>query len=437
MRGLGNATTIAAFLATSIATTLATSHAEASPEDVFGFGPRASAMGATGAASALGFEAVYANPALLSDEPERRLALGFVGAHFDLHAGDKRVPYDALHASLIGATLPIPFGGALHNRVVVGLGFFTPFDLVVRGRILFPEKPQFQVADRTQSVAVQAGIGVDVGYGVRVGAGFAALAALSGNVLVATDASGRIGTVVEDTLVASYGPILGATYERFGYRLGLTYRGTLQGRFNVVINVKDLGDLTVPPLNISGVAQYDPWQLAMEVARVRGPWRVAVGATFKHWSSYPGPADATVRCPDVDPITGKPFTDSCTAPTPPPPDYHDTLAVHVGAERTLLPADNIAMKLRAGALFEPSPAPEQTTLANHFDNTRLGLSLGYGLSLASPLPPIDLDLFAQSQLLLPRTHHKDASIAASNPGAPSIDTSGVIVAGGATAGVRF
>src|SRR5262249_55474582 len=160
---------------------------------------------------------------------------------------------------------------------------------------------------------------VDLSHGVRVGGGFAALAALSGSVLVATDASGRIGTTVDDTLVASYGPIVGASVDLGeAWRIGLTFRGVLAGRFNVVITVKDLGALTVPPLNISGVAQYDPWQLSLEVAHARGPWKLAAGLTYKHWSAYPGLPEATVRC--VDPITGKPVTEDCNPLTPPPPE---------------------------------------------------------------------------------------------------------------------
>src|SRR5262249_2593777 len=160
-------------------------------EDIFGFGPRGSAMGATGAADARGYEAVYNNPALLSLSRSRQLALGFASADFDLRAS-KPLSYDPLRGSVIAAVLPIPFGVALKDRIAIGIGFFTTSELVVRGRILYPEKSQYPLADRVQSLAVQAGLGVDLGHGVRIGGGFAALAALSGTVLVATDSSGRI-----------------------------------------------------------------------------------------------------------------------------------------------------------------------------------------------------------------------------------------------------
>jgi long-subunit fatty acid transport protein len=418
----------------ALAVTTVAPAALASPEDVFGFGARTMGLGATGAAFAEGYEAVYANPALLSAARARKLTLGFAGAMFDLRAetpgSGGRISYEALRGTFIGAVLPIPFGGVLKDRIALGLGFFTPVGLVVRGRILYPEKPQFLLADRTQSVAVQAGIGVHVVSGLRVGAGFAALAALTGDVAVATDASGRIGTVVEDTLVASYGPILGASWDiGDAWRVGAAFRGELVGRFRVVITAKDLGEIVVPPLNISGIAQYDPWQIAVEGARVKGPWRFAAGLTYKHWSAYPGPSEATVRCPIEAP--------GCEALVPPDPDYSDTVVPRLGVERTLELADGVAAHLRGGYFLEISPAPEQTGDSNLFDNTRSVLTLGYGLGLSGPLPPIDLDVFAQLHVLHPRTHTKSAGVAADNPGAPETDTHGLIVAGGLTAGVSF
>ncbi|HVY48364.1 MAG TPA: hypothetical protein VHB21_20895 [Minicystis sp.] len=428
----------AAALALSLGACLAqASSAAASPEDVFGFGARSSAMGATGAALGEGYEAVYANPALLSLTRERELTLGFQGAIFDLHANGAR-SYEPLRGSVIGATLPVPFDGPLANRVVLGVGFFTPFDLVVRGRILYETTPQFLLPDRTQSVAVQAAVGVDVGHGVRVGGGFAALAALSGSVEVATDASGRIGTVVGDTLLASYAPVVGASLDLGkAWRLGAVFRGELVGRFDVRIDVKDLGSITVPPLDISGVPQYDPLEVALGIARVDGPLRAEIELVYKHWSAYPGAEAATVRCPVLDPATGMPFTGECTAPSPPPPRFSDTVSPHVGLERRFELRRGVTVAVRGGAFFEPTPAPAQTRASNVYDEARVGLSAGYGLRLGAPLPPVSLDAFVQGQALVPRTHDKAAGVARENPGYPSVATSGAIGAAGVTAGVRF
>jgi long-chain fatty acid transport protein len=426
-----------AAIAALAAAGLGAGRAQASPEDVFGFGPRSSALGATGAADAEGYEAVYQNPALLSLARRRALTFGLASAIFDLSAKTK-VAYEPLHGSLIGAVLPVPFGGFLKDRVALGVGFFTPFDLVVRGRILYPERPQFPVADRTQTVAIQAGLGLDLGHGFRVGGGFAALAALSGTVLVATDASGRIGTTVDDTLVASYGPILGASYDLGdAWRVGVTFRGKLTARFDVVITVKDLGDLVVPPLNISGVAQYDPLQVAVEFARVKGPWRGAVGLTYKRWSAFPGIAEATVRCPIVDPTTGAPFTDSCAAQAPAAPGWHDTVVPRVGVERSFAPSPRVDVTVRGGFFFEPSPAPAQTKASNIYENARAAITFGYGVELGPPSARFALDAFGQAQALIPREHVKAAGVAAENAGAPRATSGGWMGAAGFTVGVKF
>jgi long-chain fatty acid transport protein len=311
------------------------------------------------------------------------------------------------------------------------VGFLTPFDVVVRGRILYPEKPQFLLADRVQSVAVQAGLGIDLGYGIRVGGGFAALAALTGSVIVATDDAGRLGTTVEDTLVASYMPIVGASWEFWDdkYRVGATFRGVLEGRFNVIIEAENLGQITIPPLNISGVAQYDPWQVALEVARIKGDWRLAVGATYKHWPAYGGPAEATVRCID------RLFQDvPCDPIVPPDPDYSPVVSPRIGVERVFGLAREAAILARGGFAFEPSPAPEQTGRTNYFDNHRSIYSLGFGLRLPDPIP-VSFDGFAQVQWMHARSHEKNVADGALTGGA--VNTSGVILAGGTSASVRF
>src|ERR1700709_216901 len=72
--------------AVAIAATFASSRADASPEDIIGFGTQSPAMGGTGTAYASGFDATYNNPALLSLIHERRLSLGFQGTSYSLSA---------------------------------------------------------------------------------------------------------------------------------------------------------------------------------------------------------------------------------------------------------------------------------------------------------------------------------------------------------------
>ncbi|MBM4359491.1 MAG: hypothetical protein FJ096_15410 [Deltaproteobacteria bacterium] len=422
-------------LATLVAGSLVlASPAAASPQGVLGFGHRAMALGTTGTASAEGADAVYENPALLSAARHTTLQLGFEGAALGLRVDGPGMPgavgATPLRATTIGAVLPLPFAGILRDRAALGLGFVTPTDVVVRARLLYPERVQFPLADRLQSVAVQAAMGLDLGHGVRLGAGVTALAALEGDVLVRTDVSGKIGTQVSDTLVASYAPVFGASWESASgrHRVGVAFRGELVGRFDVVIRAEDLGSIVIPPLHVSGLAQYEPWQLAVEAARVEGPVRVAFGLKYAHWSAYPGPAEATVRCEDAPELEG-----ACDAKVPQPVGYRGTVSPRFGVEGVLDLGPAAELKGRAGYAFEPTPAPEQRGARNLFDMSRSVASVGIGVAFARL--PFSLDAFAQLQMLHARTHEKRVEDGA--PSSFTVTTAGTLSAGGLAVTVKL
>jgi len=408
---------------------------EASPQDVLGFGPRASAMAGSGVAIGRGFETVYTNPSLLVLSKHAELDLGIVGATFDLEANGP-LGTDGLAAGILGGVLPLPLPDPIGQRFVLGFGFLTPFDLVVRSRILYPETPQFFLPDAVESIAAIVGMGVDIGWGVHIGGGFEALAALSGSVLVSVDSTGQLGAVVQDTLVANYAPIAGASVEiPGGYRVGLTFRGSLEGRFDVRIDIKDLGQITVPPIFVSGVAQYDPLTLETEFARVEGPIKGSLGIGWRHWSAYPGLAEATVRCPLDTETFDRPI---CGALRPLDPKFSDTVVMRAGIEGSLALRTGLDLDLRAGYAFESAPAPEQTGEANLFAEARSVIGAGAGVNVGEPwLSGLHADVFGQAGVVHGRTHEKDSTVSSSNAGAPSIETGGTMFAAGAAAGVAF
>jgi long-chain fatty acid transport protein len=423
--------------------------AHASPEDLFGYGPRGAAMGGTGAASASGFEAAYSNPALLSRLRERKLTLGYGAGTFGLSYGPEggatvRKDAEAMRGLFIGVDLPLPFAGVLKDRLGLGLAFYTPSSLIVRGRLLYPEKPQFLLLpDRAQSLTIRTGLGVDVSHGLRLGLGFAALAEIVGTVLVATDASGRVGTRVEDQLVATYAPTFSAAYDLpfwKGARVGAAFRGTLDARFAVSIDATKLSSLNIPVFNIAGLAQYDPAQIAVELAHEGSSRTVAVGVTYKRWSSYKGPIEPTIPCPAGE--------EGCGALVPPSVAYSDTVAVRAGLDQGLDLAPGARAHVRAGGFFETTPLPSTLPSSDafrfadastgpvptrYYDASRLAGTLGFGLSLSRPLPPIDLDTYAQVHWLLPRTVSSDLG----DGSAERTKVGGRIVVYGLLAGVKF
>lgn len=427
---------IAPPLALTLLSSIAASTAHASPEDLFGYGARSPAMAGTGAASSTDYEAAYTNPALLSLVRRNLLAVGFQGAAYRLVASGDRVPPSspALPARgiVVGAGVPIPFGGVLANRIATGLAFYTPTDVLVRGRILYPETPDFAiVADRSQSLAVRLGVGADVGWGVRVGAGVAALAELVGSITIANAGGGTVGAHVDDQLVATYAPTFGASWETPGWRVGATWRGTIDARFGVAVDASKLSTIPIPVFNIAGLAQYDPAQAIVEVARDQGPWTLALGVTWKAWSRYPGTWEATIQC------------DDCAALTPPKVAFGDTIVPRLGVERRFALASRAVARLRAGFFFEPSPVPDSLASSQAYDVPSQGLideptrlldanryvgTVGGGIDLGDAAP-FTLDTWAQYHALAART--------LATPPAPSASVSGHVLAWAIVAGVRF
>jgi long-chain fatty acid transport protein len=427
----------------------AANDAHASPEDIFGYGPRASAMGGTSTSTSDDYEATYGNPALLSRIRRARLVLGLTGATFDLHADGPGLPgrISVLPAvgSVIGVDLPLPFGGILEKRLALGFAFYTPSDVIIRGRILYPETPQFPLLpDRAQSLAIRAGLGVDLGYGIRVGAGFGALAEIVGTVLVATDATGRVGSRVEDQLIAAYAPVLGASFEHAllggTIRGGLVFRGALDARFSIDIDATKLSSINIPVFNIAGLAQYDPLSVAGEVSWENARWRLAAGLTYKRWSAYPGLIEPTIRCPADAP--------DCGSLQPVKLDLHDTVVPRVGVEHVLPLSRTASAAVRGGYFFEMTPTPANLPQSQRwdvpsralvpvptrfFDASRHVLTAGFGVKITKPLL-LTADTYAQLHVLQPRT----VTLEAGDGGATSTaDLSGVVVATGIVLGVGF
>lgn len=432
-RNRGLATVFATAFAAALA--LGARPAEASPQDVLGYGARSGGLAGSGVAFGEGFETVYTNPSLLVLSKNKEIDVGVTGAVFDLEANES-LGTDGLAGGLLGGLLPIPLPDPLADRFVLGFGFFFPFDVVVRSRILYPETPQYLLPDSVESIAAIVGLGVDIGWGIHIGGGFEALAALAGTVLVSVDASGQLGAVVQNTLVANYAPIVGASVDiPGGWRAGLTFRGALEGRFDVRIDIKDIGQLTIPPIFVSGTAQYDPLTLEAEFARVEGPIRGSVALGYRRWSDYPGLAEPTVRCPlDLETLD----LPICSAIKPERPAFNDTVIARASVEYTFEPQNGVDIDLRGGYSFESAAGPEQTAAPNLFAEARSVFAFGLGTAIAEPIiRGLHLDVFAQVGVVHGRTHTKSSEVAATNPGFPTIETGGTMFAAGTTAGVAF
>lgn len=384
--------------------------AGASPQDLFGYGPRTQGMGMTGPSYVSGYEATYSNPAGLADTPQRTVTLGFSANDFILSVDGQRQNLPTSRGLVIGLALPLPFGGPLRNVLTLGAGFFTPTNAVMQAEAPYVERVQWPVLARSQVVAIQLGLSANLDRwvpGLRLGFGISGSANTIGNIKVALDAANQFVSRTETQLTSHFAPIIGVRYQRPRYSLALVWRAEVASRIKMDILVTDL-PVQLPPLTIYALAQYDPNSFVAEGSFLPTEnLRVVVGATYRRWSQYPGPLSSSSEGSNV----------------PPRPDFHDTLSPRVGVE-WLHDIDRTQIAVRGGYAFEPTPArwaSERLALNNigqplgdgstipvrYIDSHRHALAAGFGLEHAlagEDAMRFRVDLAATLQVVTARTH---------------------------------
>ena len=408
--------------------------ARATPQDLFGFGLRSPALGQTGVSYSDDFEAAFTNPAGLARARRRSITLGFHAGVYDLEVDGRRFPIDASRGLLIGFELPVPFGGFLEDRIVIGGGFYTPAKALLEGTIAYPEAPQFLVLERAQATAVQVGVGFDMhGWvdGLRLGAGVSVTADVLGDLFVRLDETNSFSSQVESQLVAAYAPMAGVSWDDETVGFGVVYRAELMGVMNLAVTTSDL-PVAVPVLAIGGIVHYDPPMLAGEAFYRPLPDLMLVAhLTTRFWSAYPGPQQKTTSSSNLAPD----------------PDFSTVLSPRVAAEGTLRDG-RLALHLRGGYVFEPSPSPparmaplrdrsgaatSDLVPMRHLDNDRHVLTAGAGLTYElDESTRLSFDMYGQLHLLTTREH--DIGV---REGADDMETSGTVLAGGWSMGLEF
>jgi long-subunit fatty acid transport protein len=390
--------------------------ASASTVDLFGYGARGIAMSGASLASTSGHASVYYNPAGLALEARPSFALGVQEGYFRLRANGEAHDARRAPALLLGLAMPLPLRGWLDRRIALGMGLVIPQNSILIADLHRPGDTDFVVlANRAQTVSIQTALAFRPHDRLSVGVGVLTLAGLKGAVDVAPREGGRLGSSVRDVIIASYSPIIGVHARPTDWlALALTWRAESRADFDFPVRA-DLGDtvpLPVPTLDIRGTAQFDPAQLAVEVALRPRPWLlVAANVATKRWSAFQNPIVYTAVPEDF--------------PPQPVPAFRDIVVWRVGAEAT---ADVGAWRLlpRLGFAWEPSPVPEQTGFHNYLDNDRVILGAGLGVRWRS----LRLDVAAQWHVLRDRTDTKDPALvddSATNPGFPSISHGGRVV----------
>lgn len=431
-------------LAVTLAALAPAPTARATPQDLYGFGVRSPGLAMTGVSFTNNWEGVYLNPAGLGAARRRGISFGFQAAAYELRIDEQRFPLESARGSTIGFHLPLPFGDFLEDRLVLGGGFYTPSNVLLRGEVAFPEVPQWPILGRGQSIALQVGLGFDfhgILEGFRIGIGMSALANVVGALSVRLDESSTFVSNVETQLLTVFAPIAGLQLTQPEWGVGAVYRHEVRSEMDLRIEIMDL-PVSLPMVSVNGLIQYDPSQLALE-----GYWqpipqvRIIVNATTRFWSAYAGPYRPT----------------SANSNIAPAPEFADTFSPRIAVEATLHDG-RLTGSIRAGYALELSPAPnarlgnERTadgsvhlmdgmpvTRATRFiDNDRHVLTAGAGIDYEfSGGEHLVFDLYGQLHVLGDRTHSIPLSSDVVDGANPAMRSGGAVVVGGWALGVEF
>jgi len=329
----------------------------------------------------------------------KRFSVGTLVGTFSVDGSDREI--DNAYGLELGMALPIPLGGAMKDRLGLGVGVYIPTQVLNRARAPQPTVPFFVLLEnRSQVVGLQIALGVRTTERWSFGAGVLVLAALRGRSTSSPTCRGasppsRSSNSCRRSRRCSARATAPPTRSRWRGRSDW-HRSPPTTSPSIPTSARRW-PVTLPVIHVTGVAQYDPMVLALEGAWRRGRLLLVGQLAWQHWSAFPNPTD--------NPVAAMPARDG--------PEFHDTVVPRLGAEWTL-PISDWALAPRGGAFFAATPAPDGPLLDNH----RLGVSAGVGFLV----DPIRVDVWFQTHLLLGRRQSE-------------IDTSGAIFAGGLVVGV--
>jgi long-chain fatty acid transport protein len=410
--------------AIAVAATLACcASARANPIDAFGWGSRATAMGGAATADSEDSSANYYNPGGLVRGHDLRIDIGYRYAQPLLRMNKRDVGVDASRGFFIGLVAPGRIGPF---RFAFGASLWLPDQRLTRVRSLPFGQPRFVLFDnRPQRLYLAANLAIQIVPGLYVGAGLTFMSRtagslfLQGDVAVSDpDASSLVSRINVDLVAVRY-PQAGILWDATRYlSLGVSYRHSFGLQLDQAFRIDgNIGNPGLPPVvqngyfaaHVVSIDLFQPWQLTAGAAlHVKRTLLITTDVTFARWSEFPVPASTLTLGIDVGM-----FNNKVMLPTPrsyPQPGFHDILIPRVGVEWRAHEWRELALDLRGGYSYEPTPVPEQTGESNFADSDKHTFSLGAGLELSritSILPrPLAIDVHAALTYLPPRVNRK-------------------------------
>jgi long-chain fatty acid transport protein len=414
---------IAALAAAVFAVAPTARDARANPMDAFGYGSRATAMGGAATAASEDSSANYYNPAGLVRGRDLRIDIGYRYAQPALRMNGRDVGVDASRGFLVGLVAPGAIGPF---RFAFGASLWLPDQRLTRVRSLPFDQPRFVMFDnRPQRLYLAANLAIQIVPGLYVGGGLTFMSRtagqlfLKGSIAVSDpDASSLISSIDVDLVAVRY-PQFGILWDVTPWlSVGASYRHSfvlnLDQQFRVDGNVGNPG---LPPVVENGFLAahsisedlFQPWQLTAGGAlRLRRNLLLTVDVTYARWSEFPIPAANLTLGLDIGS-----YNDKVMLPPPrsyPASGFHDIIIPRAGVEWRAWQRPKIALDVRGGYSYEPTPVPEQIGESSLADSDKHTFSLGAGLELSritSILPrPLAIDVHFALTYLPPRINRK-------------------------------
>jgi long-subunit fatty acid transport protein len=418
--------------------------AYANPWDLYGFNPRARAMGSAHTAGADDFTGVYYNPASLTIAKDPGFGFAFV-----LSRPALSIAFDKAERSIAELEPPgsdgvtfgtmFPLAGArAARRAAVGLAINVPTSSLLDGQALDPAIPHwymFQALPRRIVAALA--LGVAPWPWISAGIGMQILAGVSGKLEYELDVvAGRFSEKsVTFDIEPRAAPIVGLEVRPIeGLRIGASYRGSISSDVDLPVDLELTGIAHLVILTFFRV-QYTPHQIAFGASYAIPEIGLTIAAdlTYMLWSKAPDPSVRSSIDVGGALFEGTGLDMALDAPAPGQERavdlaFRDVFVPRLGAELAIGP-----VQIRAGYGVRPSPTPEQTSGTNYVDATTHELSAGAGVRFRDPLDllanPLIFDAAFSLFYVPPRRHEK---IAPSDP-IGSYEASGLVY----VAGVAF
>ncbi|MDB4969163.1 MAG: long-chain fatty acid transport protein [Myxococcales bacterium] len=380
-------------------------------------------MGGAATAASEDSSANYYNPAGLVHGRDLRIDIGYRYAQPILRMNGRDVGVDASRGFQIGIVAPGSIGPF---RFAFGASLWLPDQRLTRVRSLPFDQPRFVLFDnRTQRLYMAANIAIQIVPGLYVGGGLTFMSRtagqlfLKGDVAVSDpDASSLVSRIDVDLVAVRY-PQLGVLWEPTPWlSIGVTYRHSfvlsLDQQFRIDGNIGNPG---LPPVVESGyfaarsqsLDLFQPWQLTAGGAlKLKRTILLTFDLTFARWSEFPIPASNLTLGLDIGAYNDRVMLPGARSYAE--SGFHDIVIPRAGVEWRAWERPKMAVDVRGGYSYEPTPVPEQIGESSFADSDKHSFSVGAGLELSritSILPkPLAIDVHAAVTYLPERASHK-------------------------------